>query len=149
MTCGSRSSLRSTRFPVQTTRALSRRKLLSTVLAVMTFAVVWLVVSPAQAMAPLCDPRGAIVFAPPPQIQDEELSLDIPADCVDINPLETKNYERGCPVHFDFSTSQQPAMRAALTLPDAPFVERLSVRRDEEARPPPGVRGSIERPPRV
>lgn len=115
----------------------------------MTFAVVWLVVSPAQAMAPLCDPRGAIVFAPPPQIQDEERSLDIPADCVDINPLETKNFERGCPVQFDFSSAQQPATTAALSLPGVPFVERLSVHRETEARPPPGVRGSIERPPRA
>lgn len=122
---------------------------MSTVLAFMTFAVVWLVVSPAQAMAPICDPRGAIGFAPPPQIQDEERSLDVTPDCVDVSPLETKNYTPGCPVQFDAPSSQEPATQAAVVIPAIPFVERLPIRRTTEARPPPGVRGSIERPPRV
>jgi hypothetical protein len=147
--------------------ALIRRKLLSTLLAVATFAVVWLVVSPASAtgllsavgadppkagrtMAPVCDPRGAIGFAPPPQIQDAELSLDIPADCFDVNPLESKNYvpgHRGAPI--DVSSMQEPVVEAAVPLPALMLSERLLVPACVEARPPPGFRVSLERPPRV
>lgn len=129
--------------------ALSRRKLLSTLLAVMTFGVVWLIVSPAQAMAPICDPRGAIGFAPPPQIQDEERSIDVTPDCVEVSPLETKNFTPGCPAQFDPPTAQEPATPVATMIPAIPFVERLPIRLTTEARPPPGVRGSVERPPRV
>ena len=129
--------------------SLLRRKLLSTLLAVATLAVVWLVVSPASAMAPVCDPRGAVGFAPPPQIQDAELSLDIPADCFDVNPLETKNYVPG---HHGFQidmSSQEPVAPQAVTLPALVFAERLPVLVSAEARPPPGIRASLDRPPRV
>ncbi len=129
--------------------ALNRRKLLSALLAVATFAVVWLVVSPASAMAPVCDPRGAVGFAPPPQIQDLELSLDIPADCFDVNPLETKNYVPGHGVQVETSPSQEPLAQADLVVLGLEFAERLPVREQEEARPPPGFRMSLDRPPRV
>jgi len=122
---------------------------LSALLAVATFAVVWLVVSPASAMAPVCDPRGAVGFAPPPQIQDAELSLDIPADCFDVNPLETKNYVPGHGVQIDTSTSQEPIAATPLFVLGLEFTERLPVRGHVEARPPPGVRMSLDRPPRV
>jgi hypothetical protein len=123
---------------------------LSTILAVMTFAVVWLVVSPAKAMAmaPLCDPRGAIGFAPPPQLQNEERSLDIPVDCVFIDPLETKFYEQRGPSKLDLTSSQEPLAPSVSTLVPAPFVVRLPVPPAIEARPPPGVLDTIERPPR-
>jgi hypothetical protein len=128
---------------------LTRRKLLSALLAVATFAVVWLVVSPASAMAPVCDPRGAVGFAPPPQIQDEELSLDIPADCFDVNPLETKNYVPGHGVQIETSPSQEPVAETAVVMLGLEFTERLPVRDHVDARPPPGVRMSLDRPPRV
>jgi hypothetical protein len=118
-------------------------------LSIATFVVVWLVVSPAQAMAPLCDPRGAVGFAPPPQFQDEERSLDIPPDCVEVNPLETKNYLPGRPAALDLSSSQEPVAASTSVLPSFVFSERLPVRIEVEARPPPGVHDSIERPPRV
>jgi hypothetical protein len=129
---------------------LTRRKLVQTLLAFATTLVVWLVVSPASASgrAPICDPRGLIAFAPPPQIQDAELSLDIPADCVELSPLETKNYAPGHrTAAVDFSP-QEPVAEATLTLPAIAPSERLSVRRDVQARPPPGFRTSVERPPR-
>ena len=138
-------------------------------LAVATFTVVWLVVSPASAatmststitksgwnvpvhtMAPVCDPRGAIGFAPPPQIQDEELSLDIPPDCVDVNPLETKNYVPGHrSALIDLSSSQEPAAPSSATLPARDLSERLSARVDVVETGPPGYHASLERPPRL
>jgi hypothetical protein len=128
---------------------LTRRKLLSALLAVATFAVVWLVVSPASAMAPVCDPRGAVGFAPPPQIQDAELSLDIPADCYDVNPLETRNYVPGHHVQIESWRSQEPLAATPLVVLGLEFMERLPVRRQVEGRPRPGVRMSLDRPPRV
>jgi len=157
--------LRWSQVPVQTTPSLIRRKILSALLAVATFTVVWLVVSPASAAgllsvhgpnalrmgrspAPVCDPRGATGFAPPPQIQDLELSLDIPADCYDVNPLETKNYVPGRHVQLDISSSQEPVAPTTIALPAPELSERLPVRGHVEARLPPGVRVSLERPPR-
>jgi hypothetical protein len=131
---------------------LIRRKLLSTLLAVATFTVVWLVVSPASArsLAPVCDPRGAIGFAPPPQIQDEERSLDIPADCFEVNPLDSKNYVPGHPgAPIDMSSSQEPVAETVITLPAIVLSERLPIRAEGEGRPSPGFRSSLERPPRV
>ena len=128
-----------------------RRKLLQTLLTVVTFTIVWLVASPARAStdrAPVCDPRGAIGFAPPPQIQDEERSLDIPADCVDVNPLETRNVVPGRGVQVDISFSQEPAAATMASLPALVFAERLPVFVSTAARPPPGVRTSVDRPPR-
>lgn len=132
--------------------SLFRRKLLSAILALATFTVVWLVVSPASAMsrAPICDPRGAIAFAPPPQIQDAELSLDIPADCFDSSPLESKNYvpgHRSAPI--DISSMQEPVATTTLELPAITLSERLPVRVDGTETGPPGFRVSLERPPRV
>lgn len=135
-------------------------------LAVATFTVVWLVVSPASAallssvgtpvparihgMAPVCDPRGAIGFAPPPQIQDAELSLDIPADCFDVNPLESKNYAPGHrSTPLDISSSQEPAARTTELLPARVLSERLAARVEVVEAGPPGFHTSIERPPRA
>lgn len=141
-----------------------RRKILSALLAVATFTVVWLVVSPASAAglsaygpdaprmgrtpAPVCDPRGAIGFAPPPQIQDLELSLDIPADCLGDGLLETRNYVPGHPSQLDLSSSQEPVAPHTTALPAPELSERLPVRTHVKARLPSGVRVSLERPPR-
>lgn len=115
----------------------------------MTFAVVWLVVSPARAMAPLCDPRGATGFAPPPQIQNEELSLDIPADCFAVNPFDAKNYVPGHNVQIETWTPQEPLAFASSFVFGLEFTERLCVRWIEEVQPPLGIRTSIDRPPRA
>lgn len=133
-------------------RALNRGKLLRALVALATFTVVWLVVSPASALpnrAPVCDPRGAVGFAPPPQIQDLELSLDIPADCVELSPLDTKNVVPGRAAAIDFSISQEPLLEAGVAIPTLAFAERLSARRAVEGRPRPGVHARLERPPRA
>jgi hypothetical protein len=129
-----------------------RRKLLHALLAVATFTVVWLVTSPAIAFttrAPLCDPRGAIGFAPPPQIQDAELSLDIPADCVDVNPLESKNYAPGRGPASEVSSSQESATPATFTVLEVSFAQRIPVTVVECPRPPPGFQTGVDRPPRI
>ncbi len=128
------------------------RKVLRALLAAATVLVVWLVVSPAGAVprrAPVCDPRGAIGFAPHPQIQDPELSLDIPADCVEVNPLETRNVVPGHRLVIDVSFSQEPTTPATQTLPSLFFQERLPVDLTTCGRPPPGVRVPLDRPPRI
>jgi hypothetical protein len=128
-----------------------KRRLLRTLLALATFAVVWLVVSPASAspsMAPLCDPRGAITFAPPPQIQDAELSLDIPADCATDSPSESRNVVPGRGPQIDISFSQEPVAASGTRLPALIFAERLPARVAVDVGLRPGVRASLERPPR-
>ncbi len=129
-----------------------RRRVLRALLALATFTVVWLVVSPASAFvgtAPVCDPRGAIGFAPPPQIQDAETSLDIPEDCTDVNPLDTHNVVPGRGTPIDFSSAQEPVATTATPTFDLVFAERLPVQVTSEVRPPPGVRTSLDRPPRL
>jgi hypothetical protein len=127
------------------------RQLLRAILAFATFSVVWLVVSPASAMssaAPVCDPRGAIMFAPPPQIQDEERSIDIPADCVDVNPLETHNVVPGRGAPIDLSSTQEPVATDPARLTKLNFALRLPMEDVTMTRLPPGVRSSLDRPPR-
>lgn len=103
----------------------------------------------ARALAPVCDPRGAIGFAPPPQIQDLELSLDVPADCVDDNPLETRNFVPGHGVQIDLASSQEPVAPTRALLPPVARSERLPVRAHADTRPSLGVRASLDRPPRA
>ncbi len=128
------------------------RKLLHALLAVATFTVVWLVASPASAFstrAPVCDPRGAIGFAPPPQIQDAELSLDIPADCFGESPLEAKNFAPGRNSAIDVSSSQEPVSPTASLVLATSVAERLSIPVVECPRPPPGYQQGVDRPPRI
>jgi hypothetical protein len=127
------------------------RKLLHAFVTLATFLVAWLVAPSASATpnrAPVCDPRGAIGFAPPPQIQDTEQSLDIPADCVEIGLFETQHVTPGRGAPVDFSVSSEAAAPTASPLLDLVFEERLPLAITVEARPPPGVRSSLDRPPR-
>jgi hypothetical protein len=126
-------------------------KLLRALMAVATFTVVWLLVSPASAAtsaAPICDIRGAITFAPPPQIQDEERSIDIPADCQTESPLDNPNFTPGRSAPPDISFSQEPAAGMATGLPELSFSERVAAPVAERAPPRPGVSSSLDRPPR-
>ncbi len=127
-----------------------QRRLLRAIVAIATFAVVWLVVSPASAResAPMCDPRGAITFAPPPQIQDEERSLDIPADCFEVSPLEIRNVVPGRGGSIELSFSQEPVAAGRPALLSFSFEERVPFVKTTSARPRSGARTSVERPPR-
>jgi len=130
------------------------RKLLSALIAVATFAVVWLVAAPAHATgAALCDPRGAVVFAPPPQQQDPEVTLDIVVnedDCTQ-SPLEQKHATPGrAPAPEAAAAAREPASSFALTIvPLAAAFERLPAPAASAARERPGFRTSFERPPRA
>src|SRR5262249_12501944 len=100
------------------------------------------------APAPQCDPRGAITFAPPPQLQPPEQSLDALESgptCVE-RFLASAGLEQGTiPIP---TSAPEPALAA--TTPEVPpatpvaFVV-VDVPRDE-ARP--GVRSRLDRPPR-
>lgn len=126
----------------------------SVVRAVVTFATlvaVWLVVSPAQAFgsAPVCDPRGATMFAPPPQIQDEERSIDI-VDCGDTTPLDDMvNVGEGrTRASIEWSASSAGTLG---TPPVVGLCEGVRLRAPEGAieRLPRGTLSSVERPPRA
>ena len=59
------------------------RAFLRLVVAVAAASCVWLVAIPAawaSSLAPQCDHRGAITFAPPPQLQPPEQSIDMTDD---------------------------------------------------------------------
>jgi hypothetical protein len=126
------------------------RTLLRVFVTLTTFVVVWFVASPAQAAAPVCDPRGAIMFAPPPQMQDPEQSLDVVAPCdgrsEDPLAARTVGPQRG--PQLDFSSSQEPMTSSTLVVALAPPLARIAAPEHALARPPSGVRSALERPPR-
>lgn len=129
-----------------------RRRLQRALLAVATVLVVWLVVSPASAAsyaAPVCDPRGAIGFAPPPQFQDEERSLDIPVTCFEDNPVLTRNVVPGSRGIVFAPSAMEPAASTARLLVLPASVTRLPVREADAVRLPPGVQSSLDRPPQA
>lgn len=129
-------------------------RLLRWVSALATFVVAWLVAPQvalaAHAAAPVCDPRGAIMFAPPPQIQDLEQSLDVVAPCDGRaeDPREAKHVTRGHRAQLDLSSSQEPATADDTVVPIAAPLARLLAPEPALARAPSGVRSDVERPPR-
>lgn len=136
------------------------RSLVRALFTLTTLVVVWLVSSPALASeavahlankAPLCDPRGAITFAPPPQMQDLEVSLDtgMADDCTPSSPVEGRRADRGrAPAPIDASASREPVTSSFAThlappagaLVPAPEATRQGSR--------PGIRSTVDRPPR-
>lgn len=107
--------------------------------------------------APQCDPRGAITFAPPPQMQDVEVSVDTSVsaeECLDA--MSSGRSLRGgvgrgrAPVPHDaFSASTDAAVLAtavalaasARELSPAPVASTSCLR--------PGIRSTVDRPPRA
>ncbi len=133
-----------------------RRRLLKTLLVIATVTVVWLLVAPSEALAmplngaPVCDVRGATTFAPPPQIQDAELSFDIPADCLDIAALDlrlVKVVGQGHSAPPELTSTQEPVSVANALRFDLVFTERLPAPVYDSTSPAVGVRLSLERPP--
>jgi hypothetical protein len=110
---------------------------------------------PFASKAPLCDPRGAITFAPAPQMQDAEASLDSGLtfeDCVGSSPGEKHRVAPGrAPPPVDASTASNDALgtaaavvtlaRSARELLPAPAASTPCFR--------PGFRSTVDRPPRV
>ena len=143
--------MRSVRPSGQTTRLEMPRRLLRAFVTLATLAVAWLVASPAQAAAPVCDPRGAVMFAPAPQMQDPEQSLDVVAPCDGRakDPLASRHVVPGRGPLLDFaSSSPDPATAGAFFVPLAAPLARVPAPEAALARPPNGVRSALERPPR-
>lgn len=105
--------------------------------------------------APLCDIRGAITFAPPPQMQETEVSLDTGVtldDCMNGNAnareraLNASNGRAPLPRELS-STSDAAVMTALAKLARAPR-ELLPVPDASTTCPASGVRSTVDRPPR-
>lgn len=130
-----------------------RSRIARAVLMLATMLVVWLVTAPARAMqAPLCDPRGAVGFAPPPQLQDLELSLDtgVKEDCgetpEEILHVVTGRNSRG----VDPPIAQEPAAAPARAPYVRPLVTaRLAAPVETTGGERAGYRAPLERPPRI
>lgn len=151
-----------------------RIRLLRAFFTLTTLAVVWFVASPALAAtpamsllhppaetsapspaagAPLCDPRGATTFAPPPQMQDAEVSLDSGLTLDDCMAPTTRDAHRAAPgrapLPIDASSSSDAAVIAAVAMLAAAARELLPVPVPSTVCPRPGVRSTVDRPPRA
>ena len=109
----------------------------------------------ATSKAPLCDPRGAITFASAPQMQDVEVTLDTGLtldDCFgatrgdDLNRVAPGR----APLPSDASSASSDAavLRAAVVLA-APARELLPAPGPSTTCSRPGIRSTVDRPPRA
>jgi hypothetical protein len=109
----------------------------------------FIIVSPARAAAPLCDPRGATMLAPPPQLQEIPTSIDVDMtdDCLDQRFSEKALTAGHAPTTFEIHAPDPGSvLGAALVLP-ARESFALPPPRDD-SRPADGVSFTLERPPR-
>ncbi|HSO32155.1 MAG TPA: hypothetical protein VLT33_06560 [Labilithrix sp.] len=104
--------------------------------------------------APLCDPRGATTFAPPPQMQDVEVSLDTGLtldDCA--KSSASREGHRAAPgrapAPLDANASSDAAVITAVATLAAAARELLPVPVASTLCPRPGVRSTVDRPPRA
>jgi hypothetical protein len=130
-----------------------RPGLIRTVLTFAVFAMVWLVAAPAFAStkAPVCDPRGATTFAPPPQLQDLEQSLDVAEaeDCA-ARPEETRHVTspKRAPRTLA-SSAQEPAAAGVSPSVVCGECELLPAPARTATAGPRGFRVTLDRPPRA
>ena len=105
--------------------------------------------------APLCDPRGAITFAPPPQMQDVEVSLDSGLtleDCLaNLRDGDVKRAAPGrAPLPLDASSaSSDAAVLATAVMLAACARELLPAPAASTSCSRPGIRSTVDRPPRA
>ncbi len=137
-----------------------RKRLWHVLVTLAAFFAVWLASGRASASsetmankAPLCDARGAITFAPPPQMQELEVSLDVgvPADCfAPASAGETRTADNGrAPVPLDASANaREPvAHGGGVVVVDAPSVPMPPPDASASCARP-GHRSTVDRPPR-
>jgi hypothetical protein len=105
--------------------------------------------------APLCDPRGAITFASAPQMQDIEVTLDTGLtldDCFGTTHRGDANQAAPgrAPLPSDASSASSDAavLRAAVVLA-APGRELLPAPGPSTTCSRPGIRSTVDRPPRA
>lgn len=105
--------------------------------------------------APLCDPRGAITFASPPQMQDLEVTLDTGLtidDCLgtahgsDVN--QAAPGRAPLPIDAQSASSDAAVLRAAVVLA-ASRRELLPAPGPSTTCSRPGIRSTVDRPPRA
>jgi hypothetical protein len=111
----------------------------------------------ATSKAPLCDPRGAITFASAPQMQDVEVTLDTGLtldDCFGADGGRGNDLNRAAPgrapLPSDASSASSDAavLRAAVVLA-APARELLPAPGPSTTCSRPGIRSTVDRPPRA
>lgn len=139
----------------------SMRRWVTSVLFTAAAIAVWLVALPAHADslahggehgrgAPICDERAATMFAPPPQLQDPETSIDLgdaaPEDCA-----ADARFVKHC--HEGQAPSQAPeapehALGAAIPSVGRPGSVALECDLSYVDLERAGVRATLERPPR-
>jgi hypothetical protein len=105
--------------------------------------------------APLCDPRGATMFAPPPQLQDVEQSLEVSRDCARDDGLRTlrdghqvERHRAPSPGSSE-TTSHEPTLGSSLLLIGRGEGVRVPAPDADRQRSRPGHRTLPERPPRA
>ena len=112
---------------------------------------VWLLAPSAHAAAPLCDARGAITFAPPPTLEEPNVSIDV-GDADDCSGATQTDVALDHGQHGPSAqTSAEDGARALVAtspviLP-ASFADVLEVA-ETMFVPPNGVTSRLDRPPR-
>lgn len=110
---------------------------------------------PPDARAPLCDARGAITFAPPPQMQDVEVSLDTGLTAEDcLGGTSTERAHRAAPGRAPLpldasSASSDAAVLAVAVALAASARELLPAPAASTSCSRPGIRSTVDRPPRA
>jgi hypothetical protein len=119
-----------------------------------TALAAWVVATPARADAPLCDRRGATTFAPAPQLQAPETSIDVgpPANANEESCFD--RIQRASAEDGRAPTPAPPGLTVDSTVPNGATVsmtpgwvatrETTEVSCGERA----GVRSRVDRPPR-
>lgn len=113
---------------------------------------VWLVASPAKAAAPLCDARGAIAFAPTPQLQapSPSVQMSTAVEACFEHRFTGDAIEQGrgeSPLPSWSMDASAPASREPLLHPPAFGVEEPPAL--DCGAPPSGVSSRVDRPPRA
>jgi len=104
--------------------------------------------------APLCDPRGAITFASAPQMQDLEVTLDTGLtidDCLGTTRSDVNQAAPGrapLPIDAQSASSDAAILHAAVVLV-ASERELLPAPGPSTTCSRPGIRSTVDRPPRA
>jgi hypothetical protein len=111
---------------------------------------VWLLAPQARAAAPLCDARGAIMFAPNPTLEEPNSSVDVGQEDCDGSGADQQSYDHGrSPTAVDSASESVRALvaKSPTILPATPS----DVLEDAATTfvPPSGVRSRVDRPPRA
>ncbi len=145
-----RQGLRSIREAIQTAGSM-RKGVLRALVTIAVLTVIWLAAAPAFAStpAPVCDPRGAIGFAPPPQLQDLEQSIDVDPDVDCAATKEPQHVTGSRSPQVDSSSAQEPVACGGSPRVVASRGERVAAPASDASAGARGIERTIERPPRA